>query len=89
MHMSSCALVRRSSNAKDISSFEQALGFGRTVPEKRRWVTIPVGHASLQRLLDFFRSGADTPSQGALAEDFPEALDEIEPRGALGQGNEK
>ena len=72
--------MRRSSDAVDIASFEQALGFGGTVPEKRRWVTIPVSHAGLQRLIDVVCGGANTPSQSALAEDLPKARDAIEPR---------
>src|SRR5262245_48991010 len=80
--------VRRSSYTIHISSFEEALGFGWSIPEKRRRALIPVGYTRLQRLVDLVSGEANTSVQGALAKDLPEAFDEVEPRSALGQRNE-
>jgi hypothetical protein len=80
--------VRRSSNAIDISCLEAPRGSRGASPEEWRGAGIPVGHADVQGLIHFSSAVADTPSQGALAQDFPEALAEIEPGSAFGQGNE-
>jgi hypothetical protein len=49
---------------------------------------IPIVHASVQGTVHLLRAGADTPGERALAQDLPEALDEVEPGGAFGQGHE-
>ena len=77
--------MRRSSNPIDIDALELALGLGWSPPEEGRGPTVPVGDAGAQGGLHLRHGAAGAPGEGALGEDLPEALDQIEPGGGLGQ----
>src|SRR5262249_45260544 len=57
------ALVRRSSDTVDILTLEVALGLGRTAPQERGGLLVPLGHPSLQGGSDLLRAAAVTPGQ--------------------------
>src|SRR6185312_8110807 len=79
--------VRRSSNPVDIGTLELALGPGRSPPEEGCGLAVPGGDHGAQRGLDLGDGAADPPGEGVLVEDLPEALDQVEPGGRLGQGH--
>ena len=61
---------------------------GRATPEEGRRVPMPLADAGVHGLLDLVGAGAVAPGERPLAEDLPEALDEVEPGSAFGQGHE-
>lgn len=64
------------------------LGLGWAAPQEGRGLAVPVGDPGTQRGLHLRGAAARAAGEGALLEDLPEALDQVEPGGGLGQRDE-
>src|SRR6185437_1862076 len=81
-------LVRRSSNPIEIGALELSLGSGRASPQERSGTPVPIRGTRLQGRNEQIGTVEVASRQGALPEDLPEALDQVQPGRGCGYRDE-